>query len=534
MTSFIGKLALGAMLGSVLVMSVASAQTRGGTLRIYHRDSPPSASIHEEATISTAAPFMAVFNNLFVFNQHSEIASPDDIVPELATEWRWNEDNTKLTLRLREGVKWHDGKPFTSADVKCTWDTIRGERNAGWRKNVRRPWYFNLQDVTTNGDHEVTFHLGRPQPSFITFLATGMSPVYPCHVDGRTMRQRPIGTGPFRVVEFRPNSHIRLARNPDYWRPDRPFLDAIEWRIIPSRSTRILAFTAGEFDMTFPWDVTIPLVRDVRSQAPTAQCEVKPSNVAAQVLINREAEPFNKPEVRRAVALTLDRNAFNTILGEGQLALGGVMLPPPHGQWGLTAEDLAEAGVPGYGNNVEQNREEARRIMSGLGYGPNNPLRIKVSTRDIAIYRDPAVILIDHLKHAFIEAELEIHDTTVWYTVMGRRNFSLAMNLVGRAIDDPDVGFYESYACGSERNYENYCSEEMQRRFDAQSAELDPQKRLQLVREADLALQQDIARPMLYHTAAGTCWYPHVKGLTIGSNSIYNHWRMEDVWLDRR
>jgi peptide/nickel transport system substrate-binding protein len=518
--------ALAALIGAA---GPALAQTEGGTLRFNHRDSPPSASIHEEATISTAAAFMPVFNNLFIFNQASPRASAEDLTPELATEWRWNEDRTRLTLRLREGVKWHDGKPFTSADVQCTWDTVTGRRNAGWRKSPRRGWYSNLQEVTTNGDHEVTFVLARPQPSFISFLASGMSPVYPCHIDGRAMRQKPIGTGPFRVVEFRPNASITLARNPDYWRAGRPLLDGIEFRIIRNRSTRNLAFTAGEVDATFPYDVTPPLLRDIQSQAPQAQCTMAPSNVATQLLINRAAPPFDNAEVRRAVALSLDRRALIDILGQGQFVNSGILLPPPNGAWGLTPEQLAEA--PGYGGTVEQNRAEGRAIMQRLGYGPDNPLRIKVATRELQTYRDPAVVVIDHLKSVFIEATLEIHDTSVWYGVMGRKAFSLAVNQSGLGLDDPDTTFYEGFACNSERNYEGYCNPEVERRVNEQSATLDPERRRSLVREIDLMLQKDVARPMLYHGAGATCWQPHVRGLTVGVNSIYNHWRMENVWL---
>src|SRR5258708_2997251 len=102
----------------------ASAQKAGGTLRVTHRDNPPSASIHEEATISTVMPFMSIYNNLVVFDPKSKQNAPDHIVPDLATEWAWNDDGTKLTFELRDGVKWHDGKPFTSADVKCPWDML--------------------------------------------------------------------------------------------------------------------------------------------------------------------------------------------------------------------------------------------------------------------------------------------------------------------------------------------------------------------------------------------------------------------------
>ncbi|MBY0331674.1 MAG: ABC transporter substrate-binding protein [Acetobacteraceae bacterium] len=521
---------LAALLGAMALP--AAAQTGGGTLRVYHRDNPPSASIHEEATISTAAAFMGVFNNLFIFDQSMERATTENLTPELATSWAWNDDQTRLTLRLREGVKWHDGKPFTSADVKCTWDTVTGRRNAGWRKSPRRGWYSNLQEVVTNGEHKVTFVLARPQPSFMSILASGFSVVYPCHVDGRAMRQAPIGTGPFRMAEFRPNATIRLVRNPDYWRPGRPYLDAIEYRIIRNRSTRNLAFVAGEFDMTFPYDLSPAVLREIREQQPRAECRMVPSNVATQLLINREQAPFDNADVRRAISLAVDRQALIDIMGEGQFVRSGILLPPPHGAWGLTPEDLAD--VPGYGRTVEENRAEARAIMQRLGYSADRPLRIKVFTRELPSYRDPAVIVIDHLKSIHIEATLEIQDTSIWYTTMGRRAFGLAVNQSGLGLDDPDTVFYEGFACGSERNYENYCNPEVTRRVDEQSATLDPARRRSLVREIDLLLQRDVARPMLYHGTAGTCWYPHVRGITVGVNSIYNHWRMEDVRLAPR
>ena len=93
----------GAALSAALLAAAgtAAAQTSGGTLRFYHRDNPPSASIHEEATISTLQPFMPVFNNLVVYNQHAERSSPDDLTPELARSWEWNPDRTRLTFRLR-------------------------------------------------------------------------------------------------------------------------------------------------------------------------------------------------------------------------------------------------------------------------------------------------------------------------------------------------------------------------------------------------------------------------------------------------
>src|SRR5208282_4825559 len=231
----------------------ALAQKQGGILRQYIIDSPASMSIHEETTVVAERPMMAVMNNLVLFDQHVAQNSLSAIVPELATDWAWDEDGTRLVFHLRQGVKWHDGKPFTAADVKCTWDLISAQASEKLRVNPRKSSYRNLDQVTTNGDYEVTFHLKRPQPAFLTTLASGYAPIYPCHIPARDMRSHPIGTGPFKFVEFKPNEYIKVTRNADYWKPGRPYLDGIEYTIIKNLSTATLAFTAGKFDMTFPF-----------------------------------------------------------------------------------------------------------------------------------------------------------------------------------------------------------------------------------------------------------------------------------------
>jgi len=508
----------------------ASAQKSGGTLRVNHRDNPPSASIHEEATISTVMPFMSVYNNLVVFDPDSKQNRPDRIVPDLATEWAWSNDGKDLTFKLRDGVKWHDGKPFTSADVKCTWDMLTKD-DSKLRKNPRKAWWFNLKEVTVNGDREVTFHLGRPQPSVLSMLAGAFSPVYPCHVSPAQMRTRPIGTGPFKFAEFKRNESIKLVKNPDYWKKGRPYLDAIEFKIIPNRATSLLAFVAGQNDLTFTAEIAAPALKDLQSQAPWAHCEMLPTNTQANLLVNRDRPPFDNPDVRKAMVLSIDRSAFTQIIGQGTNRQGGAMLPPPEGLWGMPPEFLAT--VAGYGADHEKQRAEGRKIMEALGYSADKPLRIKVTTRNIASYRDQAVILIDHLAQVYIQAELEPLDTSVWYTRLLKKDYSVGMNIQGVGIDDPDVVFYETYSCGSQRNYTNYCNPETEKLFDQQSRMSDIEARKKLVWEIDKKLQEDGARPVIQHDQAATCWRPEVKGIKLAVNTIYNHWRFEDVWLDR-
>jgi len=509
-------------------IGVAFAQQQGGVLRVPHFDSPASMSLLEESTVAVNRPMMGVFNNLVMYKQDVPQNSLKSIVPDLATGWSLNEEGTELTFPLRQGVKWHDGKPFTASDVKCTWDLLAGKANEKLRIDPRKGWYSDLAEVTTNGDYEVTFHLKRPQPSFLALLASGWSPVYPCHVSPREMRQHPIGTGPFKFVEFKPNQLIAVTRNPDYWKPGHPYLDGIEWTIIKDLSTRTLAFVAGKGDLLY--GVTIPQLKDIKNQRPDAICDVVPANVSRNLLVNRDKPPFDNPEIRHAMSLSLDRQSFIDILYEGQGDIGGAMQPPPAGLWGLAADELR--ALPGYNLDVEKNREQGRAVMQKLGYGPDKRLPVTVSTRDISYYRDPAVILIDQLKQIYMDGVLEPVDTTQWYPKVMRKDYTVGMNIQESEVDDPDVLYYENYKCGAPRNYTAYCNPEVDKLIDRQSIETDVAKRKQLVSQIERKLIEDHARPIIFFPRGAVCRSPSLKGLTLMVNSIYNGQRFEDLWLD--
>ena len=519
------------LVGLMFCAEAALAAKSGGVLKAYHRGTPPSGSIHEEATNSTVAPYMGVFNNLIMYDQAKAIESMDTIVPDLATKWAWNSDKTKLTFTLREGVKFHDGKPFTAKDVVCTWNLVLGNAKPKLRKNPRKSWYKNLDKVTADSDYQATFHLKRIQPAFVALLAGGYSPVYPCHVSPKKMRTHPIGTGPFKFVSLKQNEHVKFTKNMDYWKEGRPYLDGIEWTIIKSRATRVLAFIAGKFDFTFNVDVTIPLLKDVKAQAPHAVCELVPIGVSVNLIVNQFKPPFDNAGIRKAMVLSIDRQAFIDILGHGQYDRGGAMMPPPAGVWGMPKDVLAN--VAGYSLDIEGNRAAARKIMEGLGYGADNRLKVKVSTRNIAVYRDPAVILIDHLKEVYIDATLDTVETSNWHAKVARKDYMVGLNLTGAGVDDPDANFYENYSCGSQRNYTGYCKPEMEKLFEKQSMMEDQEARKKLVWEIDKKLQEDAARPMIYHIKSAQCWQPYVHGFVTHVNSIYNNWRMEDVWMDK-
>jgi peptide/nickel transport system substrate-binding protein len=290
-----------------------------------------------------------------------------------------------------------------------------------------------------------------------------------------------------------------------------------------------LAFVSGKFDMTFPYEITVPLVGDVKSQMPGAICDISPMNVAPNILMN-PVPPFDDLEVRRALAMALDRKGFIDILTQGQGDSGGAMQPLPEGRWGLPEAMLRE--LPGYDPDVAKSREKARAVMTARGYSADKPLKLKLATRNLPTYRDASVILISQLKEIFIDAELQLVETALWVPKLIRRDYQLALSQVGNGVDDPDQNYPENYACGS-RTYMDYCNKEIDALIALQSAERDQDKRRKIAWEIDRKLTQDAVRPMIYYMRGGTCWRPEVKDLSIMVNSIYNGWRMDDVWLDK-
>ena len=321
------EIAAASALALVLTGGTAAAQKAGGVLRVYNAESPPGLSIYEQATPWGQGPLMGVYNNLILFDQHLAQNSLETIRADLATKWSWNEDGTELTFTLRQGVKWHDGMPFTAKDVLCTVDLLLDKAKDKLRFNPSKSNFKNLESVIAGNDYEVTFHLKRPQPAFLMLLANGFAAITPCHQTPNQMRQHPIGTGPFKFVEFKPNEYIKVARNSDYWKPDRPYLDGIEFTVIRDPATAVLAFISGKLD--FAHTMSPSMAKDIMSQVPDAICERIPGSVNRHLIINRDKPPFSNPELRRAMALSLDRKAFIDTVAQGQGEIGGVLQPPP-------------------------------------------------------------------------------------------------------------------------------------------------------------------------------------------------------------
>src|SRR6476620_5042989 len=189
--------------------------------------------------------------------------------------------------------------------------------------------------------------------------------------------------------------------------------------------------------------------------------------------------------------------------------------------------------LAGYGTETDKNIAEAQAIMQKLGYSDAKPLAIKIQTRNLPTYRDPAVIVADQLKKIFIVAELDILDTPRWYSKLSRKEYTIGLNVTGVSVDDPDGNMVENYSCNSERNYTQYCNAEVDKLLAAQSRELDKEKRKKIVWDIERVLVDDAARPIVLHGLTGNCWQPYVKNYRPHDNSQDNNLRFEDVWLDK-
>ena len=322
---------------------------------------------------------------------------------------------------------------------------------------------------------------------------------------------------------------MELERNPDYFVPDRPYLDGIRYTIIRERGTRLAALQAGRLDAFVPLEMTKAMADAAKSGAPSLVITEIGQNGSDNVLLNHKRAPFDNPLVRRAVNFALDRRSYVKSVRQDGAVIGAALMPKPMGFWGLGEPDLRN--LAGY-REPARDKAEAKRLLAEAGYGPGKPLRLEMLTRTSPIYVDLASYAVDQLRLVGIEATIKQLDTSAWFPALARREFQIAANLTAGGFDDPDAYLVENYKCGSSRNYTDYCSEAMDRQIEAESQELDRAKRLRMVADIQRTLEAEVARPMLGWRKEYFAQYPYVKNL-VPHNALYNYGRMQEVWLDK-
>src|SRR6266581_864991 len=529
---FLHVVGLTALVVAAASPALGQAPRSGGSITLRLReDLPQGFAIHESPTISTMWPAMPCLSNLVLFDPMKPTHSVDNLIGELAERWSWQENYRKLVFFLRKDVKWHDGKPFTSRDVKATFDMLREapEAPAKLRFNPRKEWWANVEAVDAIDPLTVVFRLKRPQPSLLLMLASGYTPIYAAHVPAASYRAGCVGTGPFKLKDWRKGEFVEYLKNPDYFVKDRPYLDGLKYLIIGDRGTATAALQAGRVDTAFPGQTPKPIAERLKKAVPQLVMTPVNTSVIDHLVVNTKKPPFDNAKVRLALSRAIDRRALNDAVYQGGAVLGASMASPPYGVWGLLDKDIR--ALPGNGKAADE-KARARTLLAEAGFGPNAPLRLEILTRALPDFLDVAAFVINELKHVGVEASLRQVESAQWHPLQTRGDFQIGIERTGIEPDDPDANFYENYGCGSPRNYPRYCDEAISRLIDQQSQELNPAKRLALVQVIQRKLEEAAVRPVLgWRLDYYTVW-PYVKNL-VPHQSIYSWGRMQEVWLDK-
>ncbi|MCU4119996.1 ABC transporter substrate-binding protein [Variovorax sp. N23] len=466
----------------------AASPQRGGTLVI---------SLAPEPQIITAA-FLTTMQVTMIAGKISEgLVWFDDKLqpqPELAESWAFAPDGLSLTLRLRRGVKWHDGHDFSSADVAFSLLNVWQKIHPGGRLA-----YASVQAVDTPDAHTAILRLSRPTPYLLSFLNVYGAQVVPKHLyEGTDLLKNPantapIGTGPFRFKEWVRGSHIALERNPTYWREGLPYLDGVVFKFIPDAAARSVALASGEVHVALASNIPVSNLKQFSDKKKFAINTTDGSYLASIQLatVNVRKPVLADKRVRQALMYALDREALLRVVfgGYGKVATSSIpsTVPAFHSAKGRQyrhdpkqAEALLEAaGFP--------RKSDGKRLKLTLDYGSGS----LEATRT-------AEFMKQYYGRVGVDLELRASDAGVYIRrVFGDADYDLFLTSLHN-LPDPSLGVQRWYwskniAKGVPwSNGAGYVNPELDRVMEAAAVELDPAKRRGLVDEWQAIVQEEV------------------------------------------
>lgn len=492
----LGALA-GVAIGGVGWSGLARAQgaetpRRGGTFVMALGANPEHLNLSISSSVIIAFPGQVVTEGLFRMN------GKFGLEPVLATGYQVSPDGKRITFQLREGVKWHDGKPFTSADVKYSMEKLTPlhARSASVFKNVA--------SIETPGEHVVVVTLKEPFAPFLDLLTADNVGIQPKHVyDGsdplkNPANLKPVGTGPFRFDAWQTGQSITFVRNPDYWDKGKPYLDRIVFRIIPDANTRALALEAGDIDYIPSYDMSS---NDAIRLKKTRGVVVSTGRGVPRVLLlffNNRKKPFDDPRVRKALLSGLDRqmmltSAYNDLGGLGTSSI-------PRGlQWANNPQvdymkmyafdsdranrELDAAGLP--------RGSDGTRLGVRFTYDPAQPG-----------YTEVAEIIRSNWQKLGVRVALEARERSVWLnTVYTTKEYEVSMAWYA-TNGDPALGIDRAYRCEDVRpaaftNASQYCNPALDDLLRKAATATKRDERARLYREAQAIVARDLPTAVL-------------------------------------
>ena len=523
---------IGFMLSVVLVVGLWAAPAvladekprRGGILNAALAGDPPSLDMHQEQTFMVAQPLGPVYNNLIVFDPHNY----PQIIGDLAKSWTVSGDYLTYTFMLHEGVKFHDGSELTSADVKASWDRMVFPPEGV--VSPRRSNYPMIKSIEAPEPLTVVFRLHHPSPSFLTSLAHPANFIYAKkYLDGDVhyYKNNAVGTGPFKLKNYVHGSLIELERNPNYWKKGLPYLDGIKYFIIRDDGARAKAIRAGRVDVELRF-LPPGEVEGIQAQMGDKVVVATPKSIGNfGVTFNVDKKPFDDERVRKALSLALDRaDMAKTLAPLTNLdTVGGLM--HPDSPWALSPEELQE--MPGFGKDHEANMREAKRLLAEAGY-PNG-FKTVLTNRNVKLpYIDLAVYVISEWKKIGVEAEHKVEESATWSKSRVARDFEVLIDPYGSAtVGDPDE-MLDKFVTGASENWGRFSDPVVDKLYEQQAREMDPQKRIALVKQIDKRILEKVWRIQGLWNSRLEVRSAKIRNYTPQPSHWMNR-RFEDVWL---
>jgi peptide/nickel transport system substrate-binding protein len=502
-----------ATLGSA--RSGAASLRRGGVITLLLTAEPPTLTTIAHSAYNAVIVSPKVTEGLLTYDFD---LNPQ---PQLATTWRVSEDGLTYTFGLRRGVTWHDGRPFTSADVAFSLWAIKEIHPRG------RSTFGNLVGIRMPDEHTVVLILSKPAPYLLTAFAASETPIVPRHVfDGAKIEEHPAlnaptGTGPFVFKEWERGSHVAYERNPNYWDQPKPYIDRLIIRFVPDPAARSAALEAG--DVQVAPNTPVPLSDIERLKAlPHLAGELRGyeyTNSISRVEFNLDRPFFRDVRVRRAFAHVIDRNVIRDVVNYGY----GMAIPGPIS---ASLTKFYYAGLKTWPSD----RAQAERLLDEAGY-PRKADGVRVRlTHDYVPsgdgYRRGAEYIRQALAKVGVEVSVRGQDfATYTKRVYADRDFDFTYNGMSNLFD-PTVGVQRLYWSKNFKpgvpfsNGAHYVNPEVDRLLETAAVEVDPARRYEQFVAFQKILVEDLPDIGIVSAPEFTIYDRRVAGHTAGADGV--------------
>ncbi|RJO60183.1 ABC transporter substrate-binding protein, partial [candidate division WS5 bacterium] len=511
----------------------SSMPVYGGILE-YAGELPRSFDAHQKVGYGPTDT-LPTFNQLVIFDLTYKETVPENIIGDLAESWEWNYDGTEITFKLYQGVKWHDGVPFTADDVVYSLDKM-----ADVNRSAISNWFPAYQRSERVDDYTVKVHLKYASAGFMISLAQGESQIQPKHLAGTDDQSADfmVGTGPFYLDDYIVRVHLKWRRNPEYFKKDQygnqlPYLDGLT--LYQANNTTVNDMLVGRrLDIKNPTTgaATTDTYEYLKNGAPDLLWQKRERDQGSAMFLNLKHKPLDDVRVRRAMALVLVEE--DLIIGySGDVKFGSLdsgLLTPG---LGLSKDEVKK--LMGWDKPYEERVAEAQRLMAEAGY----PDGFKISMMALGTTQTQAgatIVFSDALRK-YLKIESELYPVlSLAAPEMQKRleedNYDLwATNL--RVGQDP-VYLKDYFGTGGVSNWSHYSNPDLDKMLAELDQIVDTAKRRETVLAMERILLTDLpALPTGCFIGNWMPYYPYVKNIRWNNLSYSNVNRLEDVWIDK-